>query len=63
MTITLTAAQRLAPVAAIFLLYNLASGTLGSGAELAGFAAGFICGIVLTSGVSAQHAAGAARGR
>jgi membrane associated rhomboid family serine protease len=51
---TMTAAKRLAPVAVIFLLYNMASGVLGGGAELAGFAAGFICGIVLTSGVSAS---------
>jgi membrane associated rhomboid family serine protease len=49
---TLTAAKRLAPVAVLFLLYNLVGGGLGGGAELAGFAAGFICGIVLTSGVS-----------
>jgi membrane associated rhomboid family serine protease len=53
-TITLTAARRLAPIAAIFFLYNLASGALGSGAEVAGFAAGFICGVVLTRGVSAS---------
>ena len=53
-TMTLTAAKRLAPVAVIFLLYNMASGILGGGAEIAGFAAGFICGIVLTSGVSAS---------
>jgi membrane associated rhomboid family serine protease len=51
---TLTAAQRLAPIAAVFFLYNLASGGLGSGAEIAGFAAGFICGVVLTRGVSAS---------
>jgi membrane associated rhomboid family serine protease len=53
-TITLTAARRLAPIAAIFFLYNLVSGALGSGAEVAGFAAGFICGVVLTRGVSAS---------
>ncbi len=53
-TITLTAARQLAPIAAIFFLYNLASGALGSGAEVAGFAAGFICGVVLTRGVSAS---------
>jgi membrane associated rhomboid family serine protease len=51
---TLAAAKRLAPVAVIFLLYNVVSGGLGGGAELAGFAAGFICGVVLTSGVSAS---------
>jgi membrane associated rhomboid family serine protease len=49
---TLIAAKRLAPVAAVFVLYNLASGSLGIAAELAGFSAGFICGVVLTSGVS-----------
>jgi membrane associated rhomboid family serine protease len=53
-TMTLTAARRLAPIAAIFFLYNLVSGALGSGAEIAGFAAGFICGVVLTRGVSAS---------
>jgi membrane associated rhomboid family serine protease len=52
LTMTSTAARQLAPVAAIFALYNLVTGDLGGGAELAGFAAGFICGIVLTSGVS-----------
>jgi membrane associated rhomboid family serine protease len=52
--ITMTAARRLAPIAAAFLLYNLVSGSLGSGAEVAGFAAGFICGIVLTYGVSVR---------
>jgi membrane associated rhomboid family serine protease len=51
---TLTAAQRLAPIAGIFLLYSLVSGTLGIGAEVAGFAAGFICGIALTYGVSVR---------
>jgi membrane associated rhomboid family serine protease len=53
-TITLEAAKRLAPVAAIFLLYNMVGGGLGGGAELAGLAAGFICGVVLTRGVSAS---------
>ncbi len=53
-TVTLAAARRLAPMAAVFLLYNLVSGGLGSGAEIAGFAAGFICGVVLTRGVSAS---------
>jgi membrane associated rhomboid family serine protease len=53
-TMTLEAAKRLAPVAAIFLLYNMVGGGLGGGAELAGFAAGFICGVVLTRGISAS---------
>jgi hypothetical protein len=48
----MTAARRLAPIAGIFLLYSLVSGALGIGAEVAGFAAGFICGVVLTYGVS-----------
>jgi hypothetical protein len=52
--ITITAARRLVPIAAIFLLYSLVSGTLGIGADVAGFAAGFICGIALTHGVSAR---------
>jgi hypothetical protein len=51
---TLTAARRLAPIAAVFFLYNLVSGGLGTGAEIAGFAVGFICGVVLTRGVSAS---------
>jgi membrane associated rhomboid family serine protease len=51
---TLTAAKRLAPVAAVFVIYNLASGSLGIAAELAGFSAGFICGVVLTNGVSVR---------
>jgi membrane associated rhomboid family serine protease len=51
-TMTLTAARQLAPVAALFALFNLVNGSLGGGAEIAGLAAGFICGVVLTSGVS-----------
>ena len=51
-TMTLAAAQRLAPIAGFFLLFNLANGNLGSGAEIAGLAAGFICGVVLTNSVS-----------
>ena len=51
---TLTAAKRLAPVAAVFVLYNVASGSLGIAAELAGFSAGFICGVVLTNSVSVR---------
>jgi membrane associated rhomboid family serine protease len=52
--ITLAAAKQLAPVAAIFLLYNLAGVSLEAGAELGGFAAGFICGVALTSAVSVR---------
>jgi membrane associated rhomboid family serine protease len=53
-SITLTAAQRLAPIAGLFLLFNLINGDLGFGAELGGLAAGFICGVVLTYGVSVR---------
>jgi membrane associated rhomboid family serine protease len=52
--ITSVAAKQLAPLAALFLLYNLAGGTLEFGAELGGFAAGFICGVALTSAVSVR---------
>ena len=52
--ITLVAAQQLAPIAGLFLLYNLLGDSLGGGAELGGFAAGFICGVALTSGVSVR---------
>ena len=51
---TLTAVKQLAPVAALFFLYNVAGSSLEAGAELGGFAAGFICGVVLTSGVSVR---------
>jgi membrane associated rhomboid family serine protease len=49
---TLTAARRLAPIAGFFLLFNLLNGNLGFGAEIGGLAVGFICGVVLTYGVS-----------
>ena len=52
--ITLTAAKQLVPVAALYLLYNLFGTTLEAGAEVGGFAAGFICGVVLTSGISVR---------
>ncbi len=51
-TMTLTAARRLAPIAGFFLLFNLLNGNLGFGAEIGGLAVGFICGVVLTYGVS-----------
>jgi membrane associated rhomboid family serine protease len=54
LVMTLAVAKQLAPVAAAFMLYNLMGGGLGIGAELAGFSAGFICGAVLTRGVSAS---------
>jgi membrane associated rhomboid family serine protease len=52
--ITAIAAKQLAPIAGLFLLYNLAGGTLEAGAELGGFAAGFISGVALTSTVSVR---------
>jgi len=52
--ITLTAAKQLVPFAALYLLYNLFGTTLEAGAEVGGFAAGFICGVVLTSGISVR---------
>jgi membrane associated rhomboid family serine protease len=51
-TIPLTAAKTLVPAAAVFILYNLATGSLGSGAELTGLLTGLVCGTVLTKGVS-----------
>jgi membrane associated rhomboid family serine protease len=51
-TIPLSAVKTLVPAAAVFILYNLANGSLGSGAELTGLLAGLVCGTVLTKGVS-----------
>jgi membrane associated rhomboid family serine protease len=51
-TIPLTAAKTLVPAAAVFILYNLANGSLGSGAEFTGLLTGLVCGTVLTKGVS-----------
>jgi rhomboid protease GluP len=55
LAIPLVALKRLAPAAAVFLLYNLGAGRLRS-AEMAGMATGFIGGIVLTLGVSDRKA-------
>jgi membrane associated rhomboid family serine protease len=51
-TIPLAAVKTLVPIAAVFVLYNLANGSLGIGAELTGLLAGLVCGTVLTKGVS-----------
>jgi rhomboid protease GluP len=52
LTIPVQSFKLLAPAMGIFVLYNAASGSLDGSAEIAGLAAGFICGIVLASGVS-----------
>jgi len=39
--------QRLAPAALVFIIYNVAAGTLGSGAELAGFVTGAAYGLAV----------------
>ena len=51
-TIPLPVVKRLAPAAAVFILYNLANDSVGAAAELAGFLAGLVCGTVLAKGVS-----------
>ena len=51
-TIPLTVVKRLAPAAALFILYSLANDSVGAVAELAGFLAGLVCGAVLAKGVS-----------
>jgi hypothetical protein len=50
--IPLIAAKRLAPAAAVFIVYNLANDSVGGAAELTGFLAGLVCGAVLARGVS-----------
>jgi membrane associated rhomboid family serine protease len=51
-TIPLRAVNRLAPAAVVFLLYNLASDSLGTAAELTGLFVGLVCGAFLTRGVT-----------
>jgi membrane associated rhomboid family serine protease len=51
-TIPLRAATRLAPAAAMFILYNAGAGGLEGVAELSGLVAGFVCGLVLTRDVA-----------
>jgi hypothetical protein len=53
-TIPLPAIKRLAPPAAVFMLYNLVTGHLGGGAEFAGLAVGFVSGLPLTWGVGVR---------
>jgi len=52
LTIPTTAAKRLVPVTALFLLYSMVTGSLSGAAELTGLAAGFICGLVATMGTT-----------
>lgn len=51
-TMPLTAVKRLAPAAAVFILYNVAASGLETEAALSGLGVGFVCGLVLASGVS-----------
>ena len=53
-TIPLQTVKAFAPAAGLFILYNVVSGALQFEAELAGFAAGFVSGLVLTQDI-AQH--------
>lgn len=52
--IPMTALKRLAPAAGIFIFYTLVSG-IGT-AELSGFMAGFVCGLVLASSATEETA-------
>ncbi|OLE83953.1 MAG: hypothetical protein AUF76_04905 [Acidobacteria bacterium 13_1_20CM_2_65_9] len=49
--IPLVAVKRLAPAAALFLVYNTFDGSIGMRAEFLALVAGFVSGLVLTSGV------------
>ena len=51
-TMPLTTVKMLLPAAAVFILYNLATDSLGSAAELTGLLVGLVCGAGLTKGVS-----------
>jgi len=52
LTIPLTDVQRLVPVAAVFLLYNMWNHSLASAAGLTSLAAGFVYGLVLARGIA-----------
>ena len=52
LTIPLMALKKLGPATAVFILYNVANNGLESAAELAGLFVGFVCGLVLSRGVS-----------
>jgi membrane associated rhomboid family serine protease len=51
LTIRLAALKPLAPAAAVFMLYSVAT-SRGNGAELAGLLTGLVCGLVLARGMS-----------
>lgn len=51
-TIPLQTVKTFAPAAALFILYNILSGGLQFEAEIAGFAAGFVSGLVLTQEIA-----------
>src|SRR5207247_7682362 len=53
-TMPMTAVKRLAPAAAVFLLYHVAGGGLEGTAGFAGLVVGFVCGLVLAIRVSDQ---------
>lgn len=52
LTMSLTTAKTLAPVAVLFVLYSLATDAIPSDAELTAFVAGLVCGAVLTRHLS-----------
>jgi hypothetical protein len=52
LTMSLKTAKTLAPVAALFVLYSLATDAIPSDAELTAFVAGLVCGAVLTRHIS-----------
>jgi rhomboid protease GluP len=56
-TIPLQTVKTLAPSVGLFLLYNVLSGALQFEAELAGFAAGFVSGLVLTQDIAERKPA------
>jgi hypothetical protein len=51
---TLAAVKQIAPVAGVFALVSLIDGGLAASAEIAGFSAGFICGVVVSHGVGVR---------
>jgi rhomboid protease GluP len=54
MTVPMTLVKNLAAPVALFVLYNLGSGALGTEAELTGFATGFVGGFAVTWDISAR---------
>jgi membrane associated rhomboid family serine protease len=57
LTIPLAVLRQLAPAGAIFILYSLATSSISSSAEVAGFATGAVFGLVVTRGVTEQKPA------